>query len=782
MTGPVNPFAMDFDPLGLGSMGDATVPADGDPTMEGALATALDTAETQFADPTFDPTFDPNAEVAPNEPEDNQETPDANAVALMRALYGPDFPPALHEGVEERASSAEWASWARALWESRRSAVQQHLHLVERNRLFRAGQQWISSRGSGPWTEPPRPRDAARVVYNMIDKALDQRLQILMDQKPGFAVTPTTQDPEDKRKAQAQQLALEYQYEQQGMAGVARAAAFWAQTDGVAFVHQFWDPDRGPWDEAMADRDGERKPLGDIGRQVLRVEQVRVSPNATATDPPMWVVIREVISRAEAAGRYGVTGLDAADLQATTGQAPADSGSDGIGSWVLSQTTVGEGQRLRDDEVTERFTVYLAPNADVLPQGLMLVVVGDAVVYGPRELLWGVIPVTPYRDGSSDPSYYPRPVVEQWLDHQVRVNTLLSKWFENIRVNAGGRFLTRPGAITTETFMGGVTSMVEVRGAGPMNDSILPVQGFSVGNDVKEALALEKTAFENASGWNAVSRGQVTGESGRAIIASREQLERVFSPAVNALAQAFTEWGKVALAGMAWGYSMPRSLGAIGKNRPDLARAVTMADFDGQSDVKVEPATLMPMPMAFRLYLLDNWLQTGVIDLKEYRRRSMFAVARDIATPDEDQEARAKRVADALRMGEPAPPMRWQDNEAIHQDVLDREILLQDDLPDAVIAAADERWRALAAQAQQKAGVVGGGMPGMAPPGGGGGGGGGAPGGPEAASVPNLPPNLMPLAATNPPIGVTNMVESSVSGIGEAERTAQAFDTLSRQR
>lgn len=753
MTGPMMEFD---DPMGLQSEGDATLYLDGEPTIEGAMSEAMVAVQPGA--------IDPNAVVAPNEPEDNQQTPDENAKALMKALFGDDFPLAL----DDTPTPAQWASWGRGRWGSRREAMSRHLHLVERNRLFRWGQQWISAQGMGAWKEPARPKDAARVVYNMIDKALDQRLQILMDQKPGFSVTPVTQDPEDKRKAQAQQLSVEYQYEQQQMQAVGREAAFWAQTDGVSFVHQFWDPDRGPWDERMG-ANGQRKPLGDIGRQVLKVEQVRVSPNATATQPPSWMVIREVVSRSEAVGRYGVIGLEASDSNSSTGNSLSYSGTDGMGSWVMAQTTVGEGDRLRNQETVERFTVYVAPNADVLPDGLMLVIVGDTVVYGPERLLWGVIPVTPCRDGSSDPSYFPRPVMEQWLDHQIRVNALLSKWVENIRVNAGGRFLTRPNAISTETFMGGVTSMIEVRGAGSLGDSIQPVQGFSVGNDVKEALALEKTAFENASGWNAVSRGQVTGESGRAIIASREQLERVFSPAVNALSWFYTDWAKVCLAGMAWGYSLPRSLGTVGKGRPDLARAVSQSDFDGQSDVKVEPATLMPMPMAFRMYLLDNWLQTGVIDLKEYRRRQMFAVARDIGTPDEDQEARAKRVADAIRMQGPVPEMRWQDNEAIHQDVLEREILLQDDLDPQVIAVANERWIALANQAAQKAGAMAPPMPGA--PG----------GGPPAASVPPLPPNLMPLAPNNPPIGVTNLVQSGMTGVSEAEQNAQAADALSRQ-
>ena len=708
----------------------------------------------------------PNEQVAPNPPEETGQTPEEDFSALQRALYGADYPGADPNTAEDTAA---WASWTRGLWESRREAVQMHLHLVERNRLFRAGQQWISANGLGPWREPARPRDAARVVYNMIDKALDQRLQILVDQRPGFSVTPTTQDPDDKRKAQAQQLSLEYQHDQQQMPRLSREAAFWAQTDGVSFWHMFWDPDRGPWDERLGEMPGQKKPLGDIGCQTLRVEQVRVSPNATATQAPHWVVIREVISRAEAAFRYGVTGLDAADTTMLTGNQPTYSGSEGIGAWVLTQTTIGEGQRLRDEDVTERFTVYVAPHPDALPEGLHLIVVGDKVVFGPAPLLWNAIPVVAVRDGSSDPSYYPRPVMEQWIDHQMRVNALLSKWVENIRVNAGGRFLTRPNAIATETFMGGVTSMIEIRGAGPMGESIQPVQGFSVGNDVKEALALEKTAFEDASGWNAVSRGQVTGESGRAIIASREQLERVFSPAVNALAQAYTDWCKVSMAAMAWGYDVPRALGAVGKGRPDLARAVSTTDFDGQSDVKVEPSTLMPMPMAFRLYLLDNWLQTGVIDIKEYRRRQMFAIAKDITTPDEDQEARAKRVADAIRMGTPAPEMRWQDNEAIHQDVLEREILLQDDLDPMIIAAAQERWTALANQAMQK---QGGGVPPMAA---------GPSAGPSAASVPSLAPGQLPLASGNPPIGVAPMLQQGLAGAPEAEVAARQADILARQ-
>jgi len=319
MTGPVY-FGGD-DPLGMLDEGSATVPTLEGPILETELARAMEGLSNN--------PLGPNEKVAPNPPANNTNTASENDASLRRALYGHDFPAA--DDVENIDSSA-WASWCRGLWESRREAVQMHLHLVERNRLFRAGQQWISAQGLGPWREPARPRDAARVVYNMIDKALDQRLQIMMDQKPGFSVTPVTQDPEDRRKAQAQQMALEYQYEQQEMPRMAREASFWAQTDGVSFWHEYWNPNRGPWDERMGDIEGQKKPMGDISAQTLRVEQVRVSPNATATQKPHWVIIREVISRSEAAYRYGITGLDAANTMMSTGNGPTYSGSEGIGA------------------------------------------------------------------------------------------------------------------------------------------------------------------------------------------------------------------------------------------------------------------------------------------------------------------------------------------------------------------------------------------------------------------------------------------------------------------
>lgn len=730
-----------------------------------------------------------NTIAAPNPPEDfGDVTPIDRQRNLMAALYGADFP--LLQALDEerdadpqidatgmmptqerllpRTTPDEWSAWVRGRWSAHRAAVELHLYLIARNRLFRNGQQWVSSKGREPWREPARPTESARVVHNIIGPALDQRIQVVSDQRPGFDVDPQAETPDEKRKAEGRQIGLEWQYDQQAMDRLEREAHYWAQTDGVSFWHVRWDDTRGPWDTRMGAVPDQAKPLGDLCTQTYRCEQVRVSANATATEPPYYVILRDVISETEAAYLYGASGVQE---RATTGDINSHGDTDYSGtnadgimpSWVLTQTIVGEGNRLNNVKTFERYIMYVDRHPDVLPEGLQIVIVGSAVVWGPGELLFGVIPVIARRDGSTDPSYFPRPIMEQWIPPQMRINAALSLWVNSVRVNSGGRYLARPDAITRETFVGSGASILEVEGAGPLGDQILPVNGFLVGQDVKDLIAFDVKAIEDMSGYNDVSRGQISNETATAVASANEHIERVFAPTVDSAARSYEDWAKVNLAGMAWGYDVPRDLTAVGKTRPDLARALSAKDFDGPSTVRVSAAKLIPMPKVYRMQILDNWLDRGIITREQYMRNVKFANFRQLASPDEDQEARAKRVADAIRMGQPLPPpppipgdpnvppeiaaqapmmaaqplaLRWQTNEAIEQDVLEREILLQDDLPPEVVLAAGQRWQAAANQQAMKQSVM--------PPPAEQSASGAAPGGSSGATAPGTTPSSNP--------------------------------------
>ena len=60
----------------------------------------------------------------------------------MGAMYGDTFPLLKNDPDDQ-----DWVKWGEALWDRHASAVTHRLHIIERNRLFRMGVQWISSLG-----------------------------------------------------------------------------------------------------------------------------------------------------------------------------------------------------------------------------------------------------------------------------------------------------------------------------------------------------------------------------------------------------------------------------------------------------------------------------------------------------------------------------------------------------------------------------------------------------------------------------------------------------------
>jgi hypothetical protein len=275
--------------------------------------------------------------------------------------------------------------------------------------------------------------------------------------------------------------------------------------------------------------------------------------------------------------------------------------------------------------------------------------------------------------------------------------------------------MAKAQALVTETLRGGNDSVIEVRAPGSLNDVIQPLQGFSIGADVKETRAALIKRLEDLTGYNDTARGGMSANaSGRAILAVREQLERVFAPAIFAAAQMTKCWAKQTLAWTRWGYDVPRLITSLGKDRPDLGREIAGTDIDSELEIELEEETMFPVPRSVRRYELDNKLQMGVIDIPEYRRRLSFADVTAMQTPDAVQEARALRICDAIRTGAPVPPLLWQDDEAIHQDVLERELILSAGTPPDQMQLAQQRWEELANQQMMKMGGV---PPGAAPAG-----------------------------------------------------------------
>ena len=638
---------------------------------------------------------------------------DEDVRAALAGLYGPEFPL-----LRAQPQDADWVSWSQQLWTSYGPGMTSLLHLVERNRLFYKGVQWVSSVGFGPWREPAKPRDVARPVHNLIKPALDMRTQLLAEQLPGFNCTPASGDQEAMKRAEADQVALEYSWHEQDMARIAKQAGHHVGTDGSSFLELYWDPDAGPWYTVppvvppemagypLGKKPGDRFPMGDVRTKVRRIEQVRVSPEATATTKPMIWVVREEVAKSEAITEHGP------GVARETGYTTTDDEMQHITAarhgYVLPQVN----ELLRDHEHVIRITVY-CDKSEFLPHGLMMVSVGGSLVVPPQPLPYGVVPMVRWTDGSADPSFYPMPVMEDWVDAQMRINAVKGKWIEMIRKGANTNFLAREGVIAGESMVGGTLNVFAVKGSVPLDDVIRPVGPFDLSPGAERFLAAEIQQFEQLTGYNDATRGSFTADqSGRAILAIREQVERVFAPFINAASEAMCDWAEITLHIMKTNYDLPRLVAVEGNSRPDLARLLTSDDLDTAAQVWVDPENLMPMPRSLRLAILDDLLQKGEITQQEYRRRMPFAMVKGLDSPDMDQMARANRVADEIRRvgSDQRFPILWMDDEAIHQDVLQRQIILLDDPPAGITPpawqqvkmVAYERWMRLGAQAVMK--------------------------------------------------------------------------------
>ena len=619
----------------------------------------------------------------------NENDAEAKRKAL-KAIYGDNFPLVLTHPPED----ADWTRWADDRWETHRPGIQNTIWNAERNRQFRAGYQWLTRiNAAGAYREQPIPKDAVRIVFNVLRPALAWAMQVVAEQRPGWTFKPMNNDADRERKADAQQRAVEYQYDAQGMRNTLQEALYWAQTDGVSFGMTYWNSDKGPWEELETNKGP--VPLGEPCTKVYRLEQVRVSSEATATVRPMYWLIREILPLQQAVALYGPDVAKDPDQQLLAQQ--------------MSQFTMTNqyaySPLFQNQSTVARYTIF-CEKSQWLPQGLTVILCGKKVVYGPVPLLMGRVPMCRLTDGSEDPAFYPTPKMNLGIGHQMRINMLLSKAYESIRKNSGGRFATKNGAVSTETFIGGETSMLEVRTTGDIREAIMNIPGFSVGEDILNFLDREVAALEDLFGYTKEARGQfASDQSGRAILAQREQLERVFAPQVGACAEFMTEWAKQMIGWMRFGYQMPRMIAIEGRNRSDLAFSLSSVDLDGIVDVAVDPETLVPQPKALKQWMLDNAYDRQIITKDQWLERSTFGDIRDMQTPSELDEQKAQRVTQQILLNQTPEPVIWQDNEAIHQYYLEKDILKAGPggqvTPQATQVAA-QRWQELATQHQKK--------------------------------------------------------------------------------
>lgn len=599
----------------------------------------------------------------------------------LQRKFGADFPDL------NSTNGIDWRRWVEGQRKKQEPIMRDKRLHWSRHRHFRNGHQWISTRDGRLWREPQSDVNDLRPVQNIIGPALDFRLGILSEQRPGFRHEPIGGGVSGRESAEAQQAVAEYYFYVLRAWNTFLDAWFHAQTDGVAFVHVFIDKTKGPSHEDMdlISPDDERFPgleaqgyevgpdgllmlpyqdegmpaepgaparmmyEGDISSRILLAHEVMFSPEARSINGPMeprarWALVRRMRDVSEARLETGDSSIEA-ETTITSQSDALDMPIDRSMGWQRGLPPFPTRRQRVTDGVPE-YLLWIAPDQfePGLEKGIWMRLVGNTIVEQGDELPGGVIPLARFTDGSADTDIFPRPSMSDWIGDQTAINALLGALLKHARYFAGGRILATKNTILEETYSNVVGSVVEYQG---MKPDVFPATS---GNpDSWKLLDWMIKKLEDKTGWSDIARGQLSSSgsaqdvSGRAVLASQQLFERTFGPAVRSAAEGATEWAHLIVRYAQWLFDEPRLIPAVG-GRGDLAKKISSEQLGDRPVVYVDPETLMPLPRSLRQQLLEDQLDKGRISQYTYQQRSTYADIRDVSMGDTDQWARAQWI------------------------------------------------------------------------------------------------------------------------------------------
>lgn len=664
----------------------------------------------------------------------------------LEKLYGIDFP-----GGNQMEGEA-WVRWLERQFRAQEHSMQAKKLNASLHRNFRMNRQWLTTRDGRKWKSAGDLGGKPRPTLNLFGPALDFRLGVVEDQKPGFNALPLpSQSTSSYEVAEAQQSLAEYYYNRDRYWNLFRAARASAQTDGMCLVHVYVEDNAGEVREDVrligsAQPEFEKfkaagyevndkgfvvvpigeagEPLppgttsrifktGDISSRLVYAHEVLVDPEAKSVngqDAANWIIVRRLrdLETARLLCNDPELEADGSRLSSTY----SDANIWGVEDATLwrNNTPPWPTKKQAEKEGIWDYTIYIRPHPDTFPDGLCRRVIGHKMAseeYQKDSLSGGLLPFARVTDGTSDDDFWPRPICADWVTDQIQINGLLLQMMQQAQHYGGTRVMALNGTMLQESFNDIMGSVLLYEGLKP---DIIPAQSSSV--DLKEMLSFLIQKFEDKTSWNQLSRGQVQGQagggmqdvSGRALLGARDLLERPFGPVVAAAAEGVSEWAQLVVAHAKDLFSTDRLIPLMG-DRPDLARKLKGSDLGPYPVVYVDPETFMPMPRSLRHQMLQQLAESGWITPENFIRRAPYADIRNVHYGDRAQWDRAQwmnlqleeRWEEFLELdpemlyGFGATPIFYSDSPPVHKQALD-ELIADDKKPWQVRMLASQRY------------------------------------------------------------------------------------------
>ncbi len=456
---------------------------------------------------------------------------------------------------------------------------------------------------------PPAPYYRSRPVINRIRPTIRTELAQLTSNKPNASVVPASAEDRDMYAAMAGEQIWESLYVEHKIKSVIRRACWWTLLTGTGFIKTYWDKMAGPV-EMMENELGEvaKVPQGDIKFihetpfHILcpdfREEEVENQP----------FLMHAQVRSADYVRMHFRQALDGSEVNPYTADAN-DLFEESFLNIMGAQTLSNQQNNCLILEV------WVKPGQlPMFPEGAFFTLVGDKLVQGFKgwPYLHGKYPFAKL-DHIPSGKFYASSVIEDLIPLQKEFNRTRGQIIENKNRMAKIQLLAPRGSVDASkiTSEPGQVIFYTPGFEPPQPMPLQPLPGY-----VADELDRILVDWNDISGQHEVTQGSTPPgvTAATAISFLQERDESKLSATFDSLEEGIEKTAQMALSYVHQFWTEERTVKVTGPDGSFDAIAFKGSDLQGNTDIRVEAGSALPVSKAAKQALIMDMMKMGFIE------------------------------------------------------------------------------------------------------------------------------------------------------------------------
>jgi len=471
------------------------------------------------------------------------------------------------------------------------------------NLAFYTGKQYVRPLRSGTaivFQTPKAPPWRVRLVINRVRGIIRTEIAKLIAQRPTAYVIPATGEEQDKAAARAAEQIWEAAYRDKEIKKLLRRVLWWGTICGNAFLKSYWDQSAG--DKQQHPETGQEFAIGDVKMEVVSPFHLLVPDLTIEEIEEQPYVIHSTIKTAEYVKRtYGV------DVS------PKVSATDELFRTEFLNIKNDASVTKKDGVLCHE--VWIKPYGHKLfPRGGLLTVVDSQVVQRVDGYPYphGEYPFAKF-DHIQTGKFYADSVITDLIPLQRELNRTRSQIIESKNLMAKPQLMAPKGSIDPRKITSEPGQVIQYQpGLNPPTP--LPIQ--SLPSYVLQEVDRLVQDMDDVSGQHEISRGQnpsqVTAYSALSYL--QEQDESKLASSVASVEEFVEKVARQYLKYVIYYWDIPRAVRIVGRDKSVDAAIWKASDLRGNTDIRVEPGSAIPLGKQQRQAFLLDLFKLGAID------------------------------------------------------------------------------------------------------------------------------------------------------------------------